>query len=47
MRPPVFLSRRPDEPLDAALASWYRRLLFAVASHRVRSGGWRLLAVTR
>jgi hypothetical protein len=42
-RPPVFLSRRPDEPLDAGLASWYRRLLSAVASHRVRSGDWQLL----
>src|SRR5215467_4045285 len=43
VRPPVFLSRRPDEPPDAGLASWYRRLLAAVAGHRVRSGDWQLL----
>ena len=43
VRPPVFLSRRPDEPPDAALAGWYRRLLAAVASHQVRSGAWQLL----
>jgi hypothetical protein len=43
VRPPVFLSRRPDEPPDAVLASWYRRLLAAVASHQVRSGTWQLL----
>jgi len=45
VRPPVFLSRRPDEPVDAGLASWYRRLLSDAASHRVRSGDWRLLEV--
>jgi len=43
VRPPVFLSRRPDELPDAALASWYRRLLTAVAGRRVRSGDWQLL----
>jgi hypothetical protein len=43
VRPPVFLARRPDEPLDAALAGWYRRLLAAVASQHVRAGQWRLL----
>ncbi len=43
VRPPVFLSRRPDEPPDVELASWYRRLLAAVADHRVRDGAWRLL----
>jgi hypothetical protein len=46
IRPPVFLSRRPDEPPDPDLAGWYRRLLAAVASHRVRAGAWRLLAAT-
>ena len=45
VRPPVFLSRRPAEPPDAGLAGWYRRLLTAVASHRVRSGAWQLLEV--
>jgi hypothetical protein len=43
VRPPVFLARRPDEVLDADLADWYHRLLAAVAGHRVRAGGWRLL----
>ena len=38
VRPPVFLSRRPDEPPDAELAGWYRRLLAAVAGHQVRAG---------
>ncbi len=45
VRPPVFLSRRPAEPPDTALAGWYRRLLTAVASHRVRAGTWQLLEV--
>jgi hypothetical protein len=43
VRPPVFLSRRPDEAPDVELASWYRRLLAAVDSHQVRAGAWRLL----
>ena len=43
VRPPVFLSRRPDEPPEVGLAVWYRRLLARVASHRVRSGDWQLL----
>jgi len=43
VRPPVFLARRPDEPLDAGLAGWYRRLLAAVAGQHVRAGEWRLL----
>ena len=43
VHPPVFLSRRPAEPPDAALAGWYQRLLATVAGRRVRSGTWRLL----
>jgi hypothetical protein len=43
VRPPVFLSRRPDEPLDLELANWYHALLAAVAGHHVRAGAWRLL----
>jgi hypothetical protein len=43
VRPPVFLSRRPDEPLDTGLAGWYHRLLAAVAGDQVRSGAWQLL----
>ena len=43
VRTPVFLARRPDEPLNAGLAGWYRRLLAAVAGQHVRAGEWRLL----
>jgi hypothetical protein len=43
VHPPVFLSRRPDEPLDPGLARWYRYLLAVVAGDRVRAGDWRLL----
>jgi hypothetical protein len=47
VRPPVFLSRRPVEGLQAAgMADWYHRLLAAVASDEVRAGNWRLLEVT-
>ena len=46
VRPPVFLSRRPDEPPDLDLANWYRALLAAVADHQVRAGQWRLLEAT-
>jgi hypothetical protein len=44
-RVPVFLQRRPAEPPDEELASWYRDLLSQVASHRVRTGDWQLLEV--
>jgi hypothetical protein len=43
VRSPVFLSRRPDEPPDAELAGWYRKLLAVVAGHRVRTGAWQLI----
>jgi hypothetical protein len=43
VHPPVFLSRRPAEALDPALAGWYRNLLAAVAGQRVRTGDWQLL----
>jgi hypothetical protein len=43
VRPPVFLSRRPDEVPDLDLANWYHALLAAVAGHQVRVGQWRLL----
>ena len=46
VRPPVFLSRRPAEPPDTDLASWYLHLLRAVAGHHVRAGAWRLLEAT-
>jgi glycosidase len=41
VHPPVFLGRRPEETLDQGLADWYRRLLDACASDRVRAGTWR------
>jgi hypothetical protein len=43
VRPPVFLSRRPDEAPDHDLADWYHRLLAAVDGDYVRTGAWRLL----
>jgi hypothetical protein len=46
VHPPVFLSRRPSEPLDADLTAWYRRLVATIASRRVREGTWRLLPAT-
>jgi hypothetical protein len=46
VHPPVFLSRRPGEPLNAELAAWYWRLVATIASHRVREGTWRLLSAT-
>jgi hypothetical protein len=46
VRPPVFLARRPDEPLNHDLAAWYRRLLEAVTDHHVRDGTWELLEST-
>jgi len=46
VRPPVFLARRPNEPLRADLAAWYRALISAVAADGVRGGVWRLLAAT-
>jgi hypothetical protein len=45
VRPPVFLSRRPDEPLDQELASWYRSLVAAVGASGMRQGQWALLDV--
>jgi hypothetical protein len=45
VRPPVFLSRRPDEPPDRELADWYRWLL-AIIRGGVRRGTWRRLDVT-
>jgi hypothetical protein len=38
---PVFLGRRPDEPVDSELRAFYRRLLAVVAG--MRRGDWRLL----
>ncbi|MFF3464601.1 alpha-amylase family glycosyl hydrolase [Streptomyces sp. NPDC001984] len=44
VRPPVFLSRRPQEPADASLRDFYGRLVAAVAA--VREGDWRPLTCT-
>jgi hypothetical protein len=46
VRPPVFLSRRPDEPLRPEFADWYHRLLSAVAGDGVRGGQWHLLTAS-
>jgi hypothetical protein len=43
VRLPVFLSRRPDEPLDRDLGDWYRRLISTVARSGMRHGDWMLL----
>ena len=44
VRPPVFLSRRPPEPVDEELREFYGRLLPAAAD--VRVGDWGLLTCT-
>jgi hypothetical protein len=42
VRLPVFLGRRPDEPVDGDLESFYRRLLSATRHDLFRNGAWRL-----
>jgi len=42
VRPPVFLGRRPDEPVDEELQSFYTRLVQAVSSADFRDGEWSL-----
>jgi len=44
VRPPVFLSRRPQEPTDEQLRAFYDQLLPVAAA--VRDGEWRLLTCT-
>jgi Alpha amylase, catalytic domain len=46
VRPPVFLGRRPGEPTDPGLATWYRQLLACVSDQPLRSGSWTLLEAT-
>ena len=46
VRPPVFLSRRPDEQPNQHLAAWYRRLLTTVSDRDVKRGRWQLLEAT-
>jgi hypothetical protein len=43
VRLPVFLARRPDEPVDGDRQAFYRRLVAAVGEERVRDGDWALL----
>jgi hypothetical protein len=42
VRLPVFLARRPVEPVDRELATFYGRLLKATAGDVFRNGTWRL-----
>ncbi|MFN8006128.1 MAG: alpha-amylase family glycosyl hydrolase [Terriglobia bacterium] len=42
VRLPVFLARRPQEPVDAELQVFYRTLLEATDRSVFREGGWRL-----
>lgn len=43
VRPSVHLDRRPDDPTDPALASFYARLLDVLKRPEPRLGRWRLL----
>ena len=45
VRLPVFLARRPAEPVDEELRVFYRRLLPIASAEPLRSGDWRLCAV--
>lgn len=38
----VHLGRRPEEPIDKSLESFYRRLLHSVRNAALRSGAWKL-----
>ncbi|GAA2207693.1 alpha-amylase family glycosyl hydrolase [Nonomuraea monospora] len=42
-RVPVFLARRPDEPVAEGLREFHERLIAAVVSSGMRQGEWRLL----
>lgn len=42
VRPPVFLARRPDEPIDSELQAFYYQLLAAIKETRLREGAWQL-----
>ncbi|MGQ4430233.1 alpha-amylase [Streptomyces sp. SAS_260] len=47
VRPPVFLARRPEEPVDKELQSFQHQLLAVVASSGLRTEGeWQLLDCT-
>ncbi len=42
VRPPVFLARRPDEPIDADLQAFYHKLLAVESASGLREGAWQL-----
>jgi Alpha amylase, catalytic domain len=42
VRPPVFLARRPIEPLDVDLQAFYHQLLAAIKQAGLREGEWQL-----
>jgi hypothetical protein len=46
VRPPVFLTRRPPEPIDEDLRSFHQHLLPRIHSTQLRAGQWQLLDVT-
>jgi hypothetical protein len=46
VRPPVFLGKRPDEPVDQDLARFYRKLMEAVNRPVFREGQWGLCGRT-
>jgi hypothetical protein len=46
VRPPVFLGRRPDEPVDQDLVRFYRKLMEAVNRPVFREGQWGLCGRT-
>ena len=45
-RLPVFLTRRPAEPIDRALFAFYRRLVSVLRHPVLREGQWRLCALS-
>ncbi|MFH8596702.1 alpha-amylase [Streptomyces rimosus] len=45
-RLPVFLDRRPDEPIDTELRAFHEKLLAAVHRSGMRTGQWQLLECT-
>jgi hypothetical protein len=46
VRVPVFLGRRPDEPVNTAVQTFYRKLLSAINHPTFRLGDWRLCEST-
>jgi hypothetical protein len=42
IRIPVFLARRPEEPVDEPLRSFYHQLLDLVSNWGLREGEWRM-----